>query len=63
MKAVKKSEMRTVSGGKHYAYCPVCGRKQEVKWTLHVLFVGWKRAIAETEESMNWDHWVNGHNC
>ena len=63
MTKVNASEMRSVTGGAHYATCPVCGYRKKLKWTLHVLFVGWNRTVAETEESMNWSHWVLGRSC
>ncbi len=48
MRRLNSTEMRVIDGGR-YAYCPVCGKKKNIGWSLSVLFYGWNSVIQQEE--------------
>lgn len=49
MKKLNVMEMRNVEGGAKYAYCPTCGKRKKINWSLAVLFRGWNTIIREEQ--------------
>lgn len=56
MKKVNAMEMRNVNGGARYATCYVCGKRKKMKWTIAVLFRGWKSCIQQAEAEAGLRH-------
>lgn len=49
MKKLNTMEMRNVEGGR-YAYCPVCGKGKNFKWTWSVVVWGWNGYLRREQD-------------